>query len=158
MSYGDPRMTRVIDVDEPAVMALCKAFPDPEWYVSEDTAREAVRLLRQFNVVHLPPGNKIDFMIISNIEWEAQQLQRRQAVRIEGFRSFAAHPKDIILAKLQYFREGHSDKHLTDISSMRETSGHLIDRDSVTRWADKLGVLDTWNVILQRLDQSDPSP
>ena len=61
MAYGDPRMTRgmdvVIEVDQQSVAALCDNFPDPDWYVSPEAAQEAVKRRRQFNVVHLPTLN-----------------------------------------------------------------------------------------------------
>jgi hypothetical protein len=156
MAYGDPRMTRdmdvVIELDEKSVVALCAAFPDPDWYVSLDAAKEAVRRRRQFNVVHLPTGNKIDFMIVRDTEWGRQQLPRRQLVTIEGQPAYTAHPEDIILGKLQYFHEGGSDKHLSDIAKMLETSGHLIDQESITRWSEKLGVREEWQLVQQRIN------
>jgi hypothetical protein len=161
MAYGDPRMTRdmdvVIEIDQPSVERLCAGFPDPDWYVSVEAAREAVKRRRQFNVVHLPTGNKIDFMIVRDTEWGRQQLQRRQPIKVEGYPTYAAHPEDIILGKLQYFQDGGSDKHLSDIAKMMETSGHLIDQENVTRWADKLGVQEEWDLVLQRIQSGGSS-
>jgi len=46
-SYGEPRMTQdidiVVDLQPAQVDALCDAFPPPEFYVSGDAAREALR-------------------------------------------------------------------------------------------------------------------
>ncbi len=159
MAYGDPRMTRdmdvVIEVDPLSVAALCDNFPDPDWYVSPEAAQEAVKRRKQFNVVHLPTGNKIGFMIVRDTEWGRQQLLRRQPINVDGYPAYSAHPEDIILGKLQYFHEGGSDKHLTDISKMLETSGELIDQDNVARWADELNVRDEWDLVLQRIASSD---
>lgn len=161
MAFGDPRMTRdmdvVIDVDSTSIERLCGHFPDPDWYVSVEAAREAVKQRKQFNAIHLPSGNKIDFMIVRDTEWGRQQLQRRQAVSIEGYEGYTAHPEDIILGKLQYFHDGGSDKHLNDISKMLEVSGHLIDRDSLTSWSERLGVLEEWKIVQQRVEGSDQS-
>jgi hypothetical protein len=36
-------------------------FPPPDFYLSIDAAREAVRLQSQFNVIHPASGMKVDF-------------------------------------------------------------------------------------------------
>lgn len=46
--------------------------------------------------------------------------------------------------KLEYFREGHSEKHLIDIRGMLEVSGDLIDLPAITAWATKLGLQREW--------------
>jgi hypothetical protein len=161
MSYGEYRTTLdmdvVIRIEPSQVEALCADFPDPDWYVSVDAAREAVRRRKQFNAVHLPSGYRIDFMIAEESEWARQQLERRQLIAMEGYPAYTAHPEDIILGKLQYFRDGGSDKHLSDIAKMIETSGHLIDQDNVSRWADELGVRYEWDLVLQRIQSNDAS-
>ena len=156
IAYGEYRTTIdmdvVIKIEPSQVEALCAAFPDPDWYVSVDAAREAVKRRKQFNAVHLPSGYKIDFMIFRDTEWGRQQLRRRQLIKMEGYPAYTAHPEDVILGKLQYFRDGGSDKHLTDVSKMLQTSGHFIDRESVSAWAEKLCVLVEWNLVLQRVE------
>lgn len=56
--YGEPRYTHdidvVVDLRMEQVARLCQAFPTPEFYVSQQAAREAVTLRSQFNVIH--PG------------------------------------------------------------------------------------------------------
>ena len=55
-AYGEPRFTQDIDIvlDLPpfAVGLFCAAFPAPEFYVSADAVRDAVRDRFQFNVLH----------------------------------------------------------------------------------------------------------
>jgi len=57
--HGVPRMTQdadlVIDVDDATVVRLVRTL-EADFYVSEDAAREAVRLRRMFNVIHLARG------------------------------------------------------------------------------------------------------
>lgn len=56
IAYGEPRLT--IDIDIVAefklqdIAALTTAFPFPEYYFSEDAAREAILQQRQFNIIH----------------------------------------------------------------------------------------------------------
>ena len=158
-AWGEPRYTHDIDIvlDLPMgrVQELCTGFPPPEWYVSETAAREAVSRRRQFNIIHTSSGNKIDVMVPRSDEWSREQLQRRQKVALLPDREgYAAHPEDVIIGKLRYFHEGGSDKHLRDIAGILQVSGELVDRASVRRWAEKLGVTEAWDAVLSRLDQA----
>jgi hypothetical protein len=58
MAYGEPRFTNDVDIvaDLPLdkVTELCGAFPAPDYYVSEQAARDAVP--RRFQVQHLASG------------------------------------------------------------------------------------------------------
>ena len=160
MRYGEPRLTLDIDivVDLTSVTAelLCQAFPDPDYYVSLPAALEAVRLRKQFNVLHPKSGMKIDFMIARQDAWGKRQIERRRKVELyPGQDAYVAAPEDVILGKLLYYREGQSDKHLRDIAAMLQTSGDEIERGDVSAWAEKLGVLEIWQAIMARVDSAE---
>lgn len=57
-------------------------------------------------------------------------------------------PENLILKKMDFFREGASDRHLRDIVSMLKISGDQIDRDYISTWAKKLELDDIWQRIL----------
>ena len=159
MRYGEARLTLdidiVADIEPHLVEPLCAAFSDPEFYVSLPAAQDAVRQRKQFNVIHSKSGLKIDFMVARDDEWGRSQLARRRRIELTpGQQAFVAAPEDVILGKLQYYREGQSDKHLRDIAAMLHVSGDQIDRDDVSRWAAKLDVLDIWQAILARVDSA----
>jgi len=160
MCYGETRFTNdldlLIDLKAEDIARLCAEFPDPDYYVSEAAAREAVQRRRQFNVIHVKSGYKIDFMIVKLAAWNQQQLARRVPRQYaEGLNVHIASPEDVILGKLLYYREGESPKHLRDIAAMVQVSGDLIDRDDVTKWATELGVLEIWDAILTRLKDAE---
>ena len=69
----------------------------------------------------------------------------------EGRVSTFASAEDVIVKKLQFYAEGGSDKHLRDIASVLRISGAEVDGDYVTGWADRLGVRETWDLILDQL-------
>jgi len=58
-----------------------------------------------------------------------------------------------ILAKMAYYQEGEHEKHLRDIASMLTISGKMIDRDYIRDWSWRLGLLDIWRVIANRLGE-----
>lgn len=66
---------------------------------------------------------------------------------------FAAHPEDVILGKLQYYREDRSEKHLRDIAGMMLCSADRINRSHVAEWLEKLNVIDEWNELVRQVDQ-----
>src|SRR5436189_5464854 len=77
MAYGEPRMTRdidiVVDLTEDKVSALCQTFPPPDFYVSVTAAQQAVRNHSQFNVIHISSGNKVDLILVRNNAWGRTQ-------------------------------------------------------------------------------------
>jgi len=158
-AYGEPRLTRDIDVVVKLlgeqVKPLCKAFPSPDYYVSLEAAREAVRRGGQFNVIHPGSGNKVDFIIARNDAWGRMQMQRRQKVRVlPDLEGCAAAPEDLILGKMLYYQEGGSEKHLRDIAGVMKVSAELVDTSYVAEWAEELGVAAIWAAILERLGQA----
>jgi hypothetical protein len=157
--YGEPRLTRDIDivVELRANQAakLCAAFPAPEYYVSEKAAREAVATGGQFNVIHPASGNKIDFMIARHDAWGRGQIGRRRREQIFPDRTgYTAAPEDVILAKLLYYKEGGSEKHLRDIAAMMQVSGDEIDTGYVDHWTQQLGLTEQWQAVLDRLGRA----
>ena len=151
--YGEPRMTRdidiVIDPNSRQVEQLVRSFPPEEFYVSHEAALAALSQRGQFNVIHPESGNKIDFIMVPDDEWGRQQLSRRRRFGSPGEPEwYAASPEDVIIAKMIYFREGESEKHLRDIASMLRVSGQTIDRNDVGTWAARLGLAEIWQKVL----------
>jgi hypothetical protein len=150
--WGNLRMTLDIDVvvriDSHHVQDITACFPTPEFYVSRAAIEEAVRHGSQFNVIHPTSGNKIDFMIAKTDRWGDAQLARRQRVTIlQGCEGYVAAPEDVILGKLVYYREGGSDRHLSDIAGVLAKSSPVIDRGYVRTMAQDLGVIEEWRLV-----------
>jgi len=144
--YGEPRFTNGVDIvvrmDAAQATAFCRQFGDADWYVSEDAALDAVRRRGQFNLIHVPSGYKVDLMVASDDDFNRSRFERVRAVTMHDGSSepFAA-PEDVILKKLEYFREGGSEKHLRDIRSIIAVQGaDRIDWDYLESWARRLGV------------------
>ena len=70
---------------------------------------------------------------------------------VVGRPGYTAAPEDVILAKLWYYHEGGSDKHLRDIAAMLQVSGEVIDRGYIDRWARELGYTEEWRAVLEKL-------
>lgn len=162
IAYGEPRLTNDLDVVVALPMekleAFCAAFPDEDFYVSRDAAREAIRDRRQFNIIHFASGLKIDVIVPKADAFEQSRQQRGRALAIGQDRPVRfASPEDVILRKLQYYQMGGSDKHLRDIAGVIKIQGTRLDLTYLDAWADRLGVSEIWEEVRERTDR-DQTP
>lgn len=157
--YGEPRFTNdidvVVDLPASAVADFCRQFPEDELYVSADAARDAVRRHSMFNIIQPSSGLTVDVIVPEPSEFNRGRFGRARRVRAgEGWDAWFSSPEDAILKKMEFHREGGSDKHLRDIASVLRTSGPEIDTAYIERWAGTLGLTDIWRAILQRLREA----
>ena len=156
MAYGEPRFTNDIDIvaglKATDIPAFVRDFPPEDFYVSEDAARDAVFRRGQFNVIHSRSGSKVDVIIPKDTPFDRSRFARARNIRsAERFDAKFASPEDVILKKMEYYREGGSEKHLRDIASMLTISAGEIDRAYIEQWAATLGLTAIWEAIEQRL-------
>ena len=52
----------------------------------------------------------------------------------------------MIVRKLEFFREGGSEKHLLDIAAMLRVSSELLDHDRLESWIARLGLEEQWEL------------
>ena len=155
--YGEPRFTNDIDVvvrlSEEIVAQFCAQFPAADFYVSEDAAKHAVRSRGQFNIIHPDSGFKVDVIVPPDTPFDQSRLSRKQLGHADPRHdAFFASPEDVILKKLQYYQEGGSEKHIRDITSMLKVIGDRLDVQYIRLWVTALGLTDTWEAILNKLN------
>jgi len=116
---------------------------------------DAIHACGQFNLLHISEGVKADIILPSRSEFDQSRLARRRPVPV-GARGevILASPEDAILKKMEYFREGGSEKHLRDIAGVLKIYSEPIDRSYIEHWAARLEVLDIWSLILKRLNET----
>lgn len=151
MLYGEPRVTLDIDLvvflRAADIARLPEAYALPEFYVppAEIITTEASRQPKgQFNVIHMASGLKGDFHTASRDELHAWAFRNVRLYEIEGLTIRLAPPEYVIVRKLEYFREGGSEKHLRDIRSMLAVSGDQIDLAGLKDWVRRQGVEAEW--------------
>lgn len=131
MSYGEPRATLDVDVvialDESDMDSVASLFPAPDFYVSVDAAREAIRSRTQFNVIHPTSGMKVDFFVAGDAIERSQIARRLRRSILPETEAWCSPPEELIIKKLTYYTRGASDKHLRDIASMLRISPEQID-------------------------------
>lgn len=152
--YGEPRLTHDIDIvialslrDVPAFVT---AFPIEEFYCPPDDVLvlEVRRGQRgHCNLIHHDSGFKADIYIAFD-ELHRWALAHRRTIVLDGLSMSVAPVEYVILRKLEYFREGKSEKHMRDIRGMVAISVAQIDRAFLEQWIDRLGLASQWAQVL----------
>ena len=62
--------------------------------------------------------------------------------------------RDVIIKKMEYFKEGQSDKHTRDILGVLRVRGDKVDRAYIETWAERLDLSEVWQAILRRSTES----
>lgn len=159
--YGEPRLTHDVDL----VVALTArdvdrfvaAFPLEEFYCppNDVLAIEVRRGQRgHCNVIHHQTGFKADIYIAFD-ELHRWAMQRRRQIDVEGTTLTLAPIEYVIVRKLEYLREGGSDKHLRDIRSMLDVSGSTVDFAELNRWIAERGLEAQWRQVGWQPDDSE---
>jgi hypothetical protein len=114
--YGEPRFTNDIDVvvalDLSTLDAFARSFPDDEYYLSIDAARQAIQRKSMFKIIHPSSGLKIDVVIPQDTPFDRGRFERAKPVKLsDDFAPVFSSPEDVILKKLEFYRLGESEKH-----------------------------------------------
>jgi hypothetical protein len=154
--YGEPRLTHDVDfvvfLHRQDIPRLIAAFPFPEFYVPppENIRTELARESRgHFNVIHVDTGFKADFYLAGTDELHAWAFRHARRMEYRGEPVTVAPPEYVIVRKLEYYRDGGSEKHLRDIRSMLRVSADQIDRQALDVWISCQGVETQWKEAAQ---------
>ncbi len=148
--YGEPRMTHDVDIVVALVMkdvhAFIEAFPLDDFYCPpEDVLAIEVRRGQRghCNLIAHATGFKADIYIAFD-ELHRWGLAHRRTLELDGTRIQVAPIEYVIVRKLEYFREGGSQKHLRDIRSMLEVSTEAIDHEQLAKFVEQRGLAAEW--------------
>lgn len=94
----------------------------------------------------------MDVTVRKETPFDRSRFARARRLRpAETYQAAFASAEDVIIKKMEYYREGGSEKHLRDITGMLRISGAEIDDTYIAEWADRLGLRPIWDMIQQRL-------
>lgn len=150
IAYSAPRFTYDIDLvvvlDRARIARLPEIFPETEFYLPplEVIAAEAREPRGHFNIIHHETGFKADIYPAAGDPLHTWALARARPLDLGGETLVVAPPEYVILRKLEFHREGGSEKHLRDIRSMLETSPDAIDRAELERMIRERRLEDVW--------------
>jgi hypothetical protein len=145
--HGEPRFTRDADLvaelqprhAEPLAQALA-----PTFYADAESIARAIARTGSFNVIHLATAFKVDVFVSKLRTFDRSSFARREPAQGEGYDIWISSAEDTLLAKLDWFREGHevSDQQWRDILAILTVQKDHLDQDYLRTWAESLGVRD----------------
>jgi hypothetical protein len=132
--YGEPRLTNdidvVLDLAPAEVETFFDSFPLEKFYCppSEVILVEIARSHRgHFNLIHHETGFKADIYTAGRDQLNKWGLDNRKLINIEKDKLWLAPIEYVILRKLEYYREGQSEKHIRDIAGILSISSDQIE-------------------------------
>ena len=148
-AYGEIRMTRDIDVviqiKEDRINPFTKLF-EPGYYVSDESIRRAIANRSMFNVISHEHGGKIDCIVMKDTDFARASFQRRYKVSVAGVDFWTITKEDLIVAKLNWGRETHSEMQIRDIANLT-SSEH--DAAYVDNWVGRLQLEFIWREVAE---------
>jgi hypothetical protein len=154
MLYGEPRVTHDVDLivflRSEDIARLASIFPSAAFYLPppDVIATEMARDRRgHFNVIHHNSGLKADFYLANRDELHGWAFRNKRSYELEGRTITLAPPEYVIIRKLEFFREGGSEKHLRDIRAMLTVSSHQIDHAALQDWIRRRDLQAQWNLV-----------
>ena len=143
MTYGEYRTTNDVDViltlSPSDVPKMGAAFPLEEFYCPplDVISVEAARAEHgHFNLLHHDTGFKADIYVAGSDRLTRWALAHRQKLSLGNSTVWLAPPEFVIIGKLEFFREGSSEKHLRDIRGMllvTDVDRAFLDREVAAR-------------------------
>lgn len=117
--YGEPRTTQDIDLvvqlQKSNIPKLISMFPPPRYYIEEEMILFALEYKRMFNLLDTNEGDKIDFYIHKDEDYEKEKFSRKLEKILFGHTLVILSPEDTILSKLQWcVKSGMSEKQFKD--------------------------------------------
>jgi hypothetical protein len=150
--YGEPRLTADIDIvlvlRVSDIPALRSAFPEAEYYVPPtETMREAMDRTTggMFNLIHHQSQFKADLYLASRDPLHAWALENRRRIDLGGSGAWIAPPEYVIVRKLEFLRDGGSDKHLRDIRFILAATA--VDRSFIETEVGHRGLHGQWKKV-----------
>jgi len=145
--YGQPRMTHdidlVVEMNLGDATRLAAAFPLDSFHCPPlETMIAEIQSKRpgRFNLIHHATGFKADLYLAGEDALHRWAMQRRRKITLEKESIWIAPVEYVILRKLEYYREGASEKHLRDIAGMLAISGDIINFRELWRKIDERGL------------------
>jgi hypothetical protein len=146
--YGAPRATQDIDIVVEAEPAVLKSFIESlgrdQFYADIDSALEAQRRESMFNVIDRATGWKIDLIIRKSRAFSKEEFGRRCAVDLEGIRIFVASAEDIVIAKLEWAKQGKSQRQIDDVATILRLRRDALDHSYMDKWISALELGEQW--------------
>ncbi|HEX2746657.1 MAG TPA: hypothetical protein VHM91_01560 [Verrucomicrobiales bacterium] len=162
MFYGETRLTSDVDIvlnlRRDQARHLVSVFPGEDFYVPPPEVIEAEIARRQrghLNILHHHTNTKADIYLFAGDPFQAWAFDHAVPAQVEGIDVWFTPPEYTILSKLEFYREGGSEKHLRDIHGILAT-GERIRAAEVSRFVEAKDLSGLWQRhVLSKLTTSN---
>jgi len=154
--HGQPRATHDVDlVIDPSLEQLDRLLTliGERFYVSAESAREALQRRSMFNLIDFDEGWKADLIIRKDRPFSREEFQRRQSGTLLGRSLPIASAEDVILSKLEWDKITPSERHLPDALHVALVQWPRLDKEYLRKWAPHLGVADKLDALLRQAEE-----
>ncbi|MBK7107149.1 MAG: hypothetical protein IPH62_17895 [Ignavibacteriae bacterium] len=152
--YGDPRMTHDIDLiislNEYEINKFISAFKLEEFYCPpREVILEEIKQKSKghFNLIHHETGFRADIYLIGDDKFQHWAMQNKVEVEFLGGFIYVAPIEYIIIKKMEFYKEGKSQKHLIDIKGILENSKSQINFSFLNNKIKKFELNEIWTLI-----------
>lgn len=153
MHYAKPRYTAdmdvVIELNSEQALEIQSLF-EPDYYVPHGHVRLAVARKSMFNLIHQETLFKVDCIVKKETGFQKAAFENRRRVDYAGFEIYIITKEDLIVSKLLWAKDSHSEFQLKDVENLLK-SGY--DADYIKSWATKIGIQNLFDECLMRLNQ-----
>jgi hypothetical protein len=152
LAHGEPRFTADADV---VIAPDADALEDflrhraPDWYVSVEAAREALRERGMFNIVETTTGWKADLIVKPEDAFAAEAFTRRRPISALGVTFLGISPEDLVLSKLRWAATTDSERQIRDVYGVLAVQRGALDEEYMRRAARELGIAETLEKLLR---------
>jgi hypothetical protein len=158
-AHSHPRTTNDVDlVIDPTAEQLDRflSLLGDRYYVSRESAREALGRRSMFNIIDLDTGWKADLIVRKDRPFSVEEFSRRQLRSLYGQSLPVASPEDVILTKLEWDRITPSERQLRDALNVAAVQWSVLDLAYLRKWAADLGVSEKLEQLLHSAEQQQP--
>ena len=156
--YGEPRLTHDIDIvihlnstealRFPSFFPLEQFYCPPEEVIQIESRRKPYG---HFNLIHHKSGFKADIYPDAGDVLHKWAFQNRKRIEFaKDFEMWLAPAEYVIIRKLEYFREGGSDKHLQDITKMLSQPEVALNLEFLESEIKNRGLQQAWDTIQKK--------
>jgi hypothetical protein len=151
--YGMSRSTADIDfviaADPDQLQMLVQQLQEKGYYSQVDDALDAWRHNSMFNVIDDSMVWKIDFIMRKPGVFSRGAFQRRIPGDIQGIPVVISTAEDLIIAKLDWAKQGESQRQIEDVAGILKMKPESLDRSYIDKWVADLELTVQWNSAKQ---------
>lgn len=154
--YGLIRTTQDTDIIiNPTKEQLSKFIEllGKNYYVSSETAFEALNQGAMFNVIDTENSFKADLIIRKPSNFAAEEFQRKRKEKLLDKPVYILSPEDSILSKLAWAKQSRSETQYRDVMTILEAKAGQLDMKYLNKWAKIIEVEDDLSKCLSQIQK-----